>query len=310
MVSKEINSSFPIPRESLIASVDTVHFSTTLPLRFDPTELLQRGFSQRDGSFDQVHYLNPTDRTQPNLTVTKSPIGRWRLYVNANIPKMAFGNNLSLPLAPDIERVLDALSSSVSNLTNVDFDARNIKLRRIDYATNLSLNREVARAFLERLRRLVIPRFKYDETQVFDTTVYFNSGQRVLRIYDKCTQLSIDSEPRIIRAEFSLTKPSTIKDFALRTAKCNAISGQLLSGSVIEVAYNKLYELLAIDSFIPNPRLSIAELIEKKGCTPSQARKAASFALMIDEIGHDRTKNLLGNTKFNRELRYCQRLGY
>lgn len=310
MVSDEIKSSFPIPRDSLIASVDTVHFHTTLPLRFDPTELLQRGFLQRDGRFDLVYYLNPIDKTLPNLTVTKSPIGRWRLYVNANLPKMVFGNNLSLPLAPDIERVLDELSSSVSSAIGTDFDARNVKVKRIDYATNLSLNQDDARAFLERLRRLVIPRFKYDDTHEYETTVYFKSGQRVLRIYDKTIQLSIDREIRTIRAEFSLTTPPTIKDFALRTAECDQISGQLLSRSTIEIACDKLYELLEIDSFLPNQRLSIAELIEKKGCTTAQARKAASFALMIDEIGRDRTKNLLGRTKFNRELRYCQRLGY
>lgn len=310
MVSDEIKSSFPIPRESLIASVDTVHFSTTLPLRFDPNELLQRGFSYREGNFDRVYFLNPIENTPPNLTVTKSPIGRWRLYVNANLPRMAFGNNLCLPLAPEIERVLDELSSSVSNSTKVDFDSRKAKLRRIDYATNLSLNQEDARAFLERLRRLVIPRFKYDDTQVFPTTVYFNSGQRMLRIYDKSTQLSIDSEIRTIRAELALNKPSTINDFAVRTAKCEPTGGQLLSSATIELACSKLYDLLGIESFLPNQRLSIAELIEKRQCTVSEARAATSFAFMMEEFGHDRTKHLLGDSKFNRELRYCQKLGY
>ncbi len=310
MISEEIISTFPIDRALLKASVDTMKLATALPVRFEPKQLLEQGFSRGNGEFDKKYFYNSKDKIQPSLTVAKDLPGRWRLYINANIPKLVHGNNLILPSESDIPAALDSITTYVVAKSGLDFDVLKAKVTRIDYAINLVLPNAEATAFIERVRRLVIPRFRPNKTLEYPTTVYFTSGQRTLRVYNKSVEMELAGCESVIRAELVLTNASTIGDFASRSNFGHPSVENLLSETAFEYASNRLYDLLQISSFDPTQKFSFSTLLNENRCSLADARKAISFTTMIDELGHLRVEDLLGKERYRKDLRLCQPLGY
>lgn len=307
---------FPLARGDLIDSVDTVHLVHRLSLRPNDRDLEGRGFGARPGKLvgSTTWFHNPPGNShKPNLTLYENFGPGYGLRVNSSLPKMAIGRNFDLLDDDGIFNCLKDISIYVTETAGIEFDALTACVARIDFATNLDLLPNEADQFLERSRRLVIPRMRYRGDLSLGRSVYHGNDSRMIRIYDKSSESRRDAnEVTRIRLEYQMPNESATRRFADRMGLDSHMAETLLSPGARLVAICEVIDMLHLDTFDPNAIHSVASFFEQTKDL-NQARRCSSFADAYKTLGpnfYELSGSRMSRQRYLKELRECQRLGF
>lgn len=308
---------FPFARGDLPESVDTVHLVQRIPKRPHASDLRERGFSSKPGKHPNSttwFHNAPTSKHLPNLTIYENYGPGFGFVASVSVPKYCRGQNFDLLDTPLIFDSLQGISDYATDLSGISYDAFAAFLARIDFATNLNLKPDHADIFLKRCRRLYIARMpiRADLTQA--RSVYHGSMSRMIRSYDKTYEMGIEDplETRI-RLEYSLPDKPATKRFADRIRAKNHRAETLLSPEVRGTAIGEMLGLLRLSSFDPGADYSLGYFLTRTGGDLNRARRCSSFVESIETLGpgyYEIPGTNMSRTRYLRELRDCQVLGY
>lgn len=310
-------ATFPILREHLVASVDTVALVQHLPELPPYKELWNRGFKPKEGnqpnSTTWFHNCENAEH-RPNLTIYENHGPGFGLLVSGSLPRIRNANNATLLMSCEIAETMDEISGYVTDTVGLAFDAWNAKIKRVDYAFDQFLEPQVADGLLERTRRLYIPHIPLNSDMVYDSSVYRTNQSRGLRLYDKSIQMGwLNEQYRQLRSEYWLPNRNGVEAFRKRKGLADRRAITMLSREVITMASDEAFDLLQLGSFDPTADYSFAYFLEKTNGNYSKARRLSSFVDAFYYFGPDfylRSDVRVSKQTYVKEFRECQALGF
>jgi hypothetical protein len=162
--------------------------------------------------------------TEPSITLFDRECGLSTLAVEVSLPAYLSGSNVRDLSCEELPEALDAVSSFVHRVTNIDaFDATDADIRRLDACHNWRVGEENIKAYIDAACLAQPPRFESPLTQGA-TYVLFRSDSRQLVLYGKYEQMlskkkkgfssNAEEAHGIIRLEHRLRGTKAVSYFA------------------------------------------------------------------------------------------------
>src|SRR5215207_10851253 len=121
-----MQATFPLARDRLIDSVDTVHLVQPIATRPGPRQLLERGFLSKEGELPNSitwFHNGPKGGHQPNLTIYENYGPGYFFLASVSLPAFSRGQNCDLLDGALILEWLGRTSSYASEVSGITFDA-------------------------------------------------------------------------------------------------------------------------------------------------------------------------------------------
>ena len=244
----------------MFPSVDTLSIIQTYGKIPPREQLIDLGWKERiSGKLKKSSWINNGMKqiSEPRLTIYQTWHNLFRLRANLEIPKLLFGENITLPDADEIDQSFEIITNNISQRAALPFDARLANVARIDYAINVNLDSDKIPRFFSHYRNFDAPRLL--RSTEGNTTVYFANNSRKIAIYDKLMQIiskhksDIELQKKaknLIRIEYRILNEKSVKAFAKRQNFADATAGTMLSPENRTTAISEMKDLLCLDSLI------------------------------------------------------------
>ncbi len=251
--------------------LDTIRADCEIEL--DPCRLMDRQFkrsmvTQKDASgyeHERIGYTWSKPGAHPHF-VQYMP-GVRRLKIETSLPKVIYGENVSLLSPGDSGRVLDEVSNRVSDLCGEiphfgDWDLRG----RID-ACFAWRAPGMVHEYLQAFRWVTIARHYSDSVDKEATLYWFNSERRV-RLYDKYKETVIEAAKDLLRFEVQLNHG---KRELQRLGIASTRVGELVNWETAKAILGDFLDRLGGDLVISDDVKLMRALVNK--CGAARARR-------------------------------------
>ncbi|MBI3741032.1 MAG: hypothetical protein HY257_04670 [Chloroflexi bacterium] len=148
------------------------------------------------------------NRREPPSQLIYSPLSG-ALKVETSLPKMLYGENVSLLAPDDVPRALDELSNRISDLVGTPIPhCGTWEMRgRLDAVFAWQVGKKVD-DYLHALAQMSLPRHRAEFID-HAKTVYFKSARRWLRSYDKYAESKLPQAKGVLRFEVEMRQGKT-----------------------------------------------------------------------------------------------------
>ncbi len=159
----------------MIDSICLKHISTELT----EAKLLNLGAIAKAGRRNPIWIVKPAsdDSTLPSITISKTPVSIFHVFVERSIPMVLYGHNARLPSTEaDIHRGIESICEYTQKRLDIKFEAESVRFAKLhltrDYYIGDAVNNAVFALFDKRLRYFPKRNIAADEASA--STLYFN----------------------------------------------------------------------------------------------------------------------------------------
>lgn len=263
--------------------------------------LLERGFiplPKNKNSFNSYKFVYKSPSYLPNLprlTWSTAPDGQDYLTAETSIPRFLYGTNtILLKNDGEIHHAINGLSEVVSSISNIDFDAENAIVGRVDFCDDVYKLQDDIEELLKSLQKHYMPRMTrctYD-----NNTVYFrNKSQQIvcyskyaeikqLILKKKATEQDLERAQNIFRLEVRFITSQSSKRLASRLHLPSRNAGDLLQKSVAKKVLQESIKKLGLDNPV-EPLPSRLKVLRQKYGANTHYLRLAGFISLCDEHG-------------------------
>lgn len=280
---------------------DTVTFVRDVG-RLDVDKLVRRGWTcvattRPDGVVSERAFLNPeSEDVLPRLSWYDSG------YVAAEVslPKMAFGENVTLLYQRDLPGVYKRASEYVSDSIGVAADVATWNLSRCDYCYCWQVDEDLP-LYLSAIGRLHLSRHK---RRAMADSCDFYSGANVVKFYDKHFESGLDAAEGVLRLEATVR---SVRYMAERWLARNRTAKDLLRDEcAVKVLSYFMGRLGMTDKPIRSRSGALQELVAEFGVR--EAERLWLFAELLSLLGSG-AKGLYSERTFYRRRRQLKDAG-
>lgn len=232
-------------------SIDSISLDSILPYSQIPNILkLQKcGFSRKEGTFGPHFFLNKDDI---RINFIQLRTLHYKLTVSFEFGKILKGHNVYLPSCEERFEVLRLVSTRVSELSGIRFNALTAIVRRVDFAMNFPYSN--TQRLLHHLNNIQVPYLKASRKV---NTMYFSNHSRTFRVYDKYTQMLskksdndvLNQAAGIFRIELSLRKKKAVEDF-LDKIGYSPFAEEIISQNCLDYAQHEIMSSMMLGHLI------------------------------------------------------------
>lgn len=204
-----------------------------------PNRMVELGFRKRRGAWDaNGWYKNPARGGPycPSLTWSQTLSGDW-LHVQASAPRIIYGRNTVFPTQSDVESAVERVGSFVEETADIEFDANNARVTKVEYFANLPVDRSNLNSYLDAIFDAALPKFRRSR---IDGSVMFASGSKIFKFYDKqvealAKKLGTDAAEEaadVLRYEIRIPTTTACKRLMNKYGLCSRYARDVLVGPV------------------------------------------------------------------------------
>jgi len=271
---------------------------------------------------ERYYFRDTASANSPCLFYYPARDGKYYLSIEASLPKILFGHNLTVLNQAEITEALQILSSLATAYFGVDFDAFSASVGRIDFCINFDVGAERIYAYLRSATEARPQRLKRRIIGKIETVEFFNK-QRKIYLYDKARQsqflLRKDKIPPdvaasasgLIRLEARFSNPVVIQrlvvdhlnltDRASRTILNSSVAKKVLSEALTQFELDK--PIIMVDRRV--------ETLQKFYGYGSKLQQLLGFMQLCDLYGQDNliSRGVVKRSAFYQHIKDLRRAG-
>ncbi len=195
--------------------IDTVLLrrASRLPL---PKTALQK-FKWRN---DRYYFRNAPSANSPCCFYYPSPDGKYYLSIEASLPKILYGHNITVLTQTEVRQALLRLSDLATAGFEFNFDATGAQVARVDFCHNFNVGADKIHAYLRAATEARPPRLKRRVIGKIETVEFFNASRKIY-LYDKSRQTAALLRQQKISPEAARSASGLIRiNFAAASCRC------------------------------------------------------------------------------------------